>query len=56
MELTKENKDLLYRACLSYGDSLCEISKKIRVPKANEIILNEAKAAWELGKRIIETA
>ncbi len=53
---TQEELQLIYAACMSYGDKLAEIKKSI--PNEKEIILDEltdrAKESWNLAKKIAE--
>lgn len=52
----QEELQLIYAACISYGDKLAEIKKSI--PNEKEIILDEltdrAKESWNLAKKIAE--
>ena len=52
----QEELQLLYAACMSYGDKLSEIKKNI--PNENEIILDgltdRAKDSWNLARKITE--
>ncbi len=54
MEFTQEELQLLYAACMSYGDKLSQILKSI--PNEGEIILNRlsdrAKDSWNLARKI----
>lgn len=56
INLTQEELQLLYAACMSYGDKLAEIKKSI--PNEDETILDNladrAKGSWNLAKRINE--
>lgn len=53
---TKDEIDILYYACLSYGDELSEANKKIRnVPEAREIIEANAKKAYNMAREIAES-
>ena len=54
LEFTQEELQLLYAACMSYGDKLSEIKKSI--PNEGEIVLDNladrAKDSWNLAKKI----
>ena len=54
MDFTQEELQLLYAACMSYGDKLSQILKSI--PNEGEIILNRlsdrAKDSWNLARKI----
>lgn len=54
MEFTQEELQLLYAACMSYGDKLSQILKS--VPNEGEIILDRlsdrAKDSWNLARKI----
>lgn len=56
MEFTQEELQLLYAACMSYGDKLSQILKSI--PNEEEIVLdklsNKAKDSWNLARKITE--
>ena len=56
IRFTQEELQLLYAACMSYGDKLSEIKKNI--PNENEIILDgltdRAKDSWNLARKITE--
>lgn len=56
MEFTQEELQLLYAACMSYGDKLSQILKNI--PDEGEIILNRlsdrTKDSWNLVRKITE--
>ncbi len=51
---TQDELQLLYAACMSYGDKLAEIKKSI--PNEGEYILDNladrAKDSWNLAKKI----
>lgn len=53
---TQEELQLLYAACMSYGDKLSEIVKSI--PNEGEIVLDKlsdrAKDSWKLARKITE--
>lgn len=53
---TQKELQLLYAACMSYGDKLSDISKKI--PNESESVLYSlsvrAEESWNLAKKIIE--
>jgi len=53
VDLTAEEIQLIYAACMSYGDKLSEIIKSI--PNESSIInelSNKAKESWELARKI----
>lgn len=56
MEFTQEELQLLYAACMSYGDKLSQILKSI--PNEGEIVLDKlsdrAKDSWNLARKITE--
>lgn len=56
IKFTQEELQLLYTACMSYGDKLSQILKSI--PNEGEIILNKisdrAKDSWNLARKITE--
>ena len=53
MNFTQEELQLLYAACMSYGDKLSQILKSI--PNEGEIVLdslsNRAKESWNLAQK-----
>ena len=54
MNFTQEELQLIYAACMNYGDKLAEIKKTI--PNEDEIILDRladhAKDSWNLAKKV----
>lgn len=54
INFTQEELQLLYAACMSYGNTLSQIFKSI--PNEEEIILNRlsdrAKDSWNLARKI----
>lgn len=56
MEFTQEELQLLYAACMSYGDKLSQILKSI--PNEGEIVLDKlsdrVKESWRLARKITE--
>lgn len=56
LEFTQEELQLLYAACMSYGDKLAEIKKSI--PDEGKDILDNladrAKGSWNLARKITE--
>ncbi len=56
MDFTQKELQLLYAACMSYGDKLSGIIKSI--PNEEEDIVNglsdRAKESWNLAKKITE--
>ena len=53
---TQEELQLIYAACMSYGDKLAEIKKSI--PNEDDSILDNladrAKGSWNLAKKVTE--
>jgi len=53
---TQEELQLLYAACMSYGDKLSQVLKSI--PNEGEIVLDRlsdrAKESWNLARKIAE--
>lgn len=56
INFTQEELQLLYAACMSYGDKLSEVLKSI--PNEREIVLDRlsdrAKESWNLARKITE--
>ncbi|MDE6740398.1 MAG: hypothetical protein K2K07_15045 [Lachnospiraceae bacterium] len=56
LEFTQEELQLIYAACMSYGDKLVEIKKSI--PDEGKIVLDNltdrAKESWNLARKITE--
>ena len=56
INFTQEELQMLYAACMSYGDKLSEIKKSI--PNENGMVLDEladrAKDSWKLARKITE--
>ena len=54
INFTQAELQLIYAACMSYGDKLAEIKKNI--PNEDEIILDRladrAKGSWNLAKKV----
>ena len=54
IHFTQEELQLIYAACMSYGDKLAEIKKSI--PNERKIVLDNlsdrAKDSWNLAKKI----
>ena len=54
IKFTQEELQLLYAACMSYGDKLSQVLKS--VPNEGEIVLNRlsdrAKDSWNLARKI----
>lgn len=54
MNFTQEELQLIYAACMSYGDKLAEIKKII--PNEDEMILDRladrVKASWNIAKKV----
>ena len=55
-EFTQEELQLLYAACMSYGDKLSQIIKNI--PNEGGVVLDNlsdrAKESWNLARKITE--
>lgn len=56
INFTQEELQLIYAACMSYGNKLAEIKKSI--PDEGEILLDNladrAKDSWSLARKITE--
>ena len=52
-EFTQEELQLLYAACMSYGDKLSQIIKNIPNEKTNKLS-DRAKGSWNLARKITE--
>lgn len=56
INFTQEELQLLYAACMSYGDKLSKVLKSI--PNEGEIVLDRlsdrAKESWNLARKITE--
>lgn len=56
INFSQEELQLLYTACMSYGDKLSQILKSI--PNEGEIVLDRlsdrAKESWSLARKITE--
>lgn len=50
---TQEELQLLYTACMSYGDKLAEIIKSIPNEETNKLS-DRAKVSWNLARKITE--
>ena len=50
---TQEELQLLYVACMSYGDKLAEIIKSIPNEETNKLS-DRAKESWNLARKITE--
>lgn len=54
MEFTQEELQLLYAACMSYGEKLSQVLKNI--PNEGEIVLDKlsdrSKDSWNLARKI----
>lgn len=53
MKFTQEELQLLYAACMSYGDKLLGIIKSIPNEETDEL-LDRAKDSWKLARKITE--
>lgn len=53
IKFTQEELQLLYAACLSYGDKLSEIVKSIPNEDTNGLA-EKAKSSWSLARKIKE--
>lgn len=56
INFTQEELQLLYAACMSYGDKLSQVLKSI--PNEGEIVLDRlsdrVKESWNLARKITE--
>lgn len=54
MNFTKAELQLIYAACMSYGDKLAEIKKTIPYEdeRITDRLADRAKAGWNLEKKI----
>jgi hypothetical protein len=53
MEFTEKELQLIYAACMSYGNELAEMAK--RIPNEKEIadvLADKAKESWDLARKI----
>ena len=53
MEFSQEELQLLYAACMSYGDKLSEIVKSIPNEETDRLS-DRAKDSWNLARKITE--
>ena len=53
LKFTQEELQLLYAACMSYGDKLSEIIKSIPNEETDRLS-DRAKESWNLARKIIE--
>ena len=53
MEFTQEELQLLYAACMSYGDKLSQILKGIPNEETDNLS-DRAKESWNLARKITE--
>lgn len=53
IRFTQEELQLLYAACMSYGDKLSEIIKSIPNEETNRLS-DKAKESWNLARKITE--
>ena len=53
IEFTQEELQLLYAACMSYGDKLSEIVKSIPNEEADKLS-NRAEDSWNLARKITD--
>ena len=53
MEFTQEELQLIYAACMSYGDKLSEIAKSIPNEETDKLS-DRAKDSWNLARKITE--
>lgn len=51
MEFTQEELQLLYAACMSYGDKLSELIKSIPNEETDRLS-DRAKDSWNLARKI----
>lgn len=53
IRFTQEELQLLYAACMSYGDKLSEIIKSIPNEETNRLS-DKTKESWNLARKITE--
>ena len=53
LEFTQEELQLLYAACMSYGDKLSEIIKSIPNEETDKLS-DRAKESWNLARKVTE--
>jgi len=53
INLTQEELQLIYAACMSYGDKLSEIIKSIPNEETDRLA-DRAKNSWDLARKITE--
>ena len=53
LELTQEELQLIYAACMSYGDKLVEIVKAIPNEETDKLS-DRAKDSWNMARKITE--
>ena len=56
VNLTQKELQLIYAACMSYGDKLAEIIKSIPNEQGNivNMLSDRAKDSWNLARKITE--
>lgn len=56
LEFTKDELQLLYTACMSYGDKLAEIKRSISNEGKSVLdnLSDRAKESWNLARKITE--
>ena len=56
IKFTQEELQLIYAACMSYGNKLSEIKKSIPDEEKNILdnLADRAKASWNLARKINE--
>jgi hypothetical protein len=55
MEFTEKELQLIYSACMSYGNELADMAK--RIPNENEItdmLADKAKESWNLARKVTD--
>ncbi len=52
---TQEELQLLYAACMSYGDKLSEIIKSIPNERSADGLADRAESSWNLARKITES-
>ena len=53
MEFTKEEKKLIYKALVHYGNQMCEFSTRMQADEdVKEVTSFVSKNAWKLADRI----
>ncbi len=54
INFTQEDLQLIYAACMSYGDKLSEIIKSIPNERSADGLADRAKSSWSLARKVAE--